>query len=101
MLGYCSTGSRKMHTAPPRHMMIEMTAAKIGRSMKNRENTAALLGGSPAAGRRSVGAGTRDRCADLQCRTRGEHQLAIDDDAVAASQAFVDEPVVAMPGPDG
>ena len=34
MVGYCSTGRLTMQTSPARHRMMEMTAAKIGRSMK-------------------------------------------------------------------
>jgi hypothetical protein len=35
MFGYCETGRFKRQTAPKRTMMIAMTFAKIGRSMKN------------------------------------------------------------------
>src|SRR4051794_41095683 len=38
MLGYCATGSTVIDTRPASVMMIATTAAKIGRSMKNREN---------------------------------------------------------------
>src|SRR4030095_10506416 len=38
MFGYCWTGSTIMATAPASAMMIATTAAKIGRSMKKREN---------------------------------------------------------------
>ena len=38
IVGYCATGSSIMETAPASAMMIATTAAKIGRSMKKREN---------------------------------------------------------------
>src|SRR5512146_1127314 len=38
MVGYCWTGSTTIETSPAMHRMIETTAAKIGRSMKKREN---------------------------------------------------------------
>ena len=39
MFGYCSTGRFTIQTSPARQRMIEMTAAKIRRSMNKRENT--------------------------------------------------------------
>jgi hypothetical protein len=36
--GYCSTGSRQTETAPSKIVTNAITFAKIGRSMKNREN---------------------------------------------------------------
>ena len=41
--GYWATGSVKTATAPASVMTIDSTAAKIGRSMKKRENIAASL----------------------------------------------------------
>src|SRR5580765_6395886 len=38
MDGYCATGNCDIDTAPARQMISATTAAKIGRSMKNREN---------------------------------------------------------------
>src|SRR4030095_2666038 len=38
MLGYCATGSCDIETKPARQMISATTAAKTGRSMKNREN---------------------------------------------------------------
>src|SRR5690242_7704625 len=40
IVGYCCTGSTRIATAPAMTRMIETTAAKIGRSMKKRVNTA-------------------------------------------------------------
>src|SRR6266571_5434570 len=37
--GYCATGSVGMATRPVRVMTIDITDAKMGRSMKKRENT--------------------------------------------------------------
>src|SRR5215471_11024339 len=44
MFGYCWTGSTEIATAPASAMMIDTTAAKIGRSMKNLENTTQVSG---------------------------------------------------------
>src|SRR5690348_4074406 len=41
--GYCVTGSAQTAMPPARVMTIDSTEAKIGRSMKNFENTTALL----------------------------------------------------------
>ncbi len=38
MAGYCRTGSLTTETAPAIMMMMAMTHAKMGRSMKNRDN---------------------------------------------------------------
>src|SRR5881275_3588212 len=42
--GYCAIGSERIEASPARTMKVEMTAAKRGRSMKNRENMDALPG---------------------------------------------------------
>ena len=39
IVGYCATGSAFIDTSPAITMMSETTVAKIGRSMKNLENT--------------------------------------------------------------
>src|SRR5712675_2445858 len=39
MSGYCATGSVRMAIAPPSTMTMDSTEAKIGRLMKNAENT--------------------------------------------------------------
>jgi hypothetical protein len=39
IVGYCYTGRAVMATKPARQRMIAMTVAKMGRSMKNLENT--------------------------------------------------------------
>ena len=44
MLGYCDIGSWRIETAPRMTMMIAMTLAKIGRSMKNFDMGVALPG---------------------------------------------------------
>jgi len=38
MGGYCSIERAVIDTRPARHIMMDMTVAKIGRSMKNLEN---------------------------------------------------------------
>src|SRR5512139_859755 len=45
--GYCATGSVRIAASPASTMKIEITAAKIGRSMKKRENMAAPYFFSP------------------------------------------------------
>ena len=47
--GYCSMGSPSTATPPTIIVMIAMTLAKIGRSMKNRLNTRRQLPPAPAA----------------------------------------------------
>ena len=42
IVGYCWTGSTTIDTSPAMQSRIETTAAKIGRSMKKRENMARL-----------------------------------------------------------
>ena len=37
--GYCATGKAMIDASPPIVITIDSTAAKIGRSMKNREST--------------------------------------------------------------
>src|SRR6187402_3378629 len=44
--GYCAIGSERLADSPAMTMKIASTAAKIGRSMKNRENMRGLLDGS-------------------------------------------------------
>src|SRR6185295_19284407 len=41
--GYCAIGSTRIAASPASTMKIESTAAKIGRSMKKRENTLGYL----------------------------------------------------------
>ena len=40
--GYCASGKLKSATPPARVMRIDSTVAKIGRSMKKRENTSVV-----------------------------------------------------------
>src|SRR6187402_2175825 len=47
--GYCAIGSERLADSPAMTMKIASTAAKIGRSMKNRENMRGLLDGSKQA----------------------------------------------------
>src|SRR5258707_1219336 len=86
--GYWATGSRPTETAPTMTKAIEMTAAKIGRSMKKWERR--------MPGSRSIGVDVRSggRCRrgarwlrrNLCARPRA-HQ-AVDDDVVVGCQAL-------------
>ena len=58
--GYCATGSCDIDTTPARQMTSATTAAKIGRSMKNREN----MNAAPVSGRRLC----RRAWLDRRCR---------------------------------
>src|SRR3954465_4536466 len=79
-------------------MNRDRTAAKMGRSMKNRENiyffsAAGFSGGAcglsvPACG---FGRGNLHRSA------RPELHQPVDDDSIAGLQAFGDDPVIACP----
>jgi hypothetical protein len=44
--GYCAIGSTRIAARPARMMKIDRTAAKIGRSMKKRENITCWLAAS-------------------------------------------------------
>ncbi len=48
--GYCAIGSTRIEASPASTMKIDSTAAKIGRSMKKREN----IGGSLSRDRRRL-----------------------------------------------
>ncbi len=52
MRGYWATGSCERAKNPPKQMTMDNTAAKIGRSMKKRENMGSLvaLGRNPTHG---------------------------------------------------
>src|SRR5208283_2995643 len=88
--GYWATGSTCAAISPARVMMMEMTAAKIGRLMKNSENdiAATLFGDRCGA------------CAGLARRRRLDHrgarldlQQIVDDDPVAGVESGHDRPV--------
>src|SRR5574343_406557 len=51
MLGYCAIGSEAIATRPAMVMTMEMTAEKIGRSIKNLENMVDLPGAAYWTGR--------------------------------------------------
>src|SRR6202795_2185707 len=99
MVGCCSTGRFAMQTSPARHRMIEMTAAKIGRSMKKCENTGGPVPSIsvrrlrvPAAhqpGPVLPGPGHR--------APARQPQPTVHDDPLAARQALGDEPVIPVP----
>src|SRR5512139_278970 len=81
IVGYCSTGRASMATTPARPRMIETTAAKIGRSMKNLDM--ALHPGLDDDGHAGV-----------------ESHRAVDDHLVSVVEAFRDEPVALLPPAD-
>ena len=89
-------------------MMRETTVAKMGRSMKNLENTARLAGQpallAEAAFGAAPGGASLGTCGLHRDRApRPEHEATVDDDPVAGREALVDEPLVPVPasGHDG
>src|SRR6185503_3639326 len=93
MSGYCAIGRIALATSPAITMMIAMTPASTGRSMKNFENMSVGRGG-----------GGRRRARLLGLRDDGDariqlHQV-VEDDGVAIVQAFADDPVLAEPVAD-
>ena len=57
--GYCAIGSTRIDARPARMMKIDRTAAKIGRSMKKRENISSPAASGPASRPSSGPAGLR------------------------------------------
>src|ERR1700709_2901706 len=111
MSGYCAIGRPSIASAPPRVMMIEITDAKIGRSMQKWE-----IFVSPARSVRYgfVGLtlcqclciavildgcfGRRGRCrGDLQRHVSNDANRPVDHDLLAGLQTVVDEPAFAVP----
>src|SRR5213592_100403 len=95
--GYCAIGSERIADRPAMTKKIDSTAAKIGRSMKKREN----MGRAPRGllGRRGglggpAGRGRR-RLRELhRCAGEEDARHAVDDDVVAGGQALGDDPAV-------
>src|ERR1700750_1516558 len=113
MSGYCAIGRLTIATAPPSVMTIEITDAKIGRSMqkwdrfislarlfcRDRTGWARLRTGASLLW--LVGCrGRWGRCHYLQRCIGGNAERAVDDDPLAGLQSLRDEPVVAMPFAD-
>src|SRR6185312_12056786 len=97
IVGYCCTGRNSTASPPASMKMIATTAAKIGRSMKKRENmrgAAAYFGAARLRSRR------RDVRRRVDLGAGREAQRAVDDHRVAVLEALVDEPVVAVPVAD-
>src|SRR5712691_4276989 len=85
--GYCATGNTCQATSPASVMMIAMTEAKIGRSMKNRDMAPCLL-----CGRRRRGLGFRGRLRTHR-GTRPQLEQVVENDSVAGVEAAEDHPV--------
>src|SRR6185503_2514394 len=81
--GYCAIGSTRIAARPAMVMKTEITAAKIGLSMKNRENIYLFCGGFWFS--------------DLYRRSRPQFHDAVDDHLVAFLEARGDDPLVLRP----
>src|SRR5258707_1041363 len=110
MSGYCAIGRLNIATAPPSVMTIDITDAKIGRSMQKWERFMSLARslrgqgtGRPALhtvcfARWRIGCGTRRGGGDdLQRHIGGHADRTVDNDALTRLQSLRDEPVVAVP----
>src|SRR3954465_6898568 len=82
--GYCAIGKGRTAAGPASAVKAARTAAKIGRSMKKRENMLFLRRGCFCFG-------------NLHGRARPDAHHAIGDHALAALQARSDDPGVAGP----
>src|SRR5580692_2668257 len=105
--GYCAMGSVVIATRPAIVMTMEMTAEKMGRSMKKWEIISAaptlfFLGLNFAADAPGFGSrlGFRGPLDDLDRSTGPEPQDSVHDHHVSRSDPAGDEPVVSLPGPD-
>ena len=101
--GYCEIGATHIATAPPSTIRIEMTADRIGRSMKKWVNMRCalflLLSGFARFRARHPGlGGARLRCSagrgDLDRLPGNDLQHALDHDAVPGVQAAHDDDVL-------
>src|SRR6476660_8304372 len=89
--GYCAIGRPRMEASPAMTMKMDRTAAKIGRSMKKRENMRPSLFRSGLGGGRGCGRGA---LRNLNRRTRADAHQPIDDDLVAGLQSFANHPAL-------
>src|SRR5438128_8613178 len=97
MSGYCAMGRLRIAARPASTIKMDSTAAKIGRSMKKRENMVLLLRRWFALRlRRRLGPGF----GDAHRRSRPEAHQALDDHAIAGLHALVDDPGIARPFAD-
>src|SRR6188508_861428 len=93
MSGYCAIGRIELATSPAITMMIAMTPASTGRSMRNFENMSACR--CRSCGRTRFRWRLRDdRDTRLQL-----HEI-VDDHSVADVHSAVDDPVCTDPGAD-
>src|SRR5438034_6082749 len=90
MSGYCAMGRLRIAARPASTMKMDSTAAKMGRSMKKRENMGLFLR-LRFCFRLGAGLG------DAHRRSRPEAHQALDDHAVAGLHALVDDPGIARP----
>src|SRR6266853_1873907 len=88
--GYCATGNTWKATSPASVMMIAMTDAKIGRSMKNRDMAALLCGRS----RRGLGF---RRSLRTHHGARPNLEQVVEYDPVAGVESGEDHPIAADP----
>src|SRR2546421_11075839 len=105
MSGYCAIGRLRIAARPASTMKPDTTVAKIGLSMKKRENMAFLLRFCfgfrlRLRGLRLLGLRLRSRFGDAHRGARSEAHQALDDHAVAGLNALVDDPGVAGPVAD-
>src|SRR5437867_4272229 len=101
MSGYCAMGRLRIAARPASTMKMDSTAAKIGLSMKSRENMDLFLrlrfGFRLALRlRRRLGASF----GDAHRRSRPEAHQALDDHAIAGLHVLVDDPGIARPFAD-
>src|SRR5438105_7495599 len=101
MSGYCAIGRLRIAARPASTIKIDSTAAKIGRSMKKRENMGRLFLrlwflrlGRRLAGRIGIGVG------DAHRRARPQAHQSLGDHAIAGLHALVDHPGVTGPVTD-
>src|SRR3984893_4616650 len=99
--GYWAIGSLPTATAPTMTKTIEITAAKIGRSMKKWERRMAPSARSIGAGQRA-GGGRRGGARSLRRNLRaGAHpHQAVDDDVVVRLQTLGDDAQAVDDGPE-
>src|SRR4030081_1644557 len=92
MLGYCATGSFRIASIPARVMMMAMTHAKTGRSMKNLDMAPSALGFGRRRDVNRRGFTSIDRC-DLIARVYFLHPR--DDHPVSRLETCDHQPLVA------
>src|SRR5947208_13314144 len=98
MSGYCAIGRLRIAARPASTMKMDSTAAKIGLSIKKRENMGLFLR------LRFLLLRLRRRLCpgfgDAHRRSRPQAHQALDDHAIAGLDALVDDPGIARPFAD-